>query len=286
MSMLELPYLGGAFNYPILFGIQLYIWCFAALIIMLALSELVWVFSFWKPVTPFHGLWFAYKNHSNAVFVFDLKQYWDLISESGAKLIFGRDRYDFATGIVSSLWRFVNPFHQERITFSELFRNFRIWLFNTDYSVHTAKMLQGSWEEYPLVTIGQTPAEIIFDAYHWTDMKSKDREQIAKCVDIYNDSNPNDEIHSLGKFFQYATAREPKIVCPNIKLTARVPWVRVDSAFPTHRYKAAWAGYLRQLADDLSNKSQTDINRFAILVVVLGVVVVILMFIGKWLHLV
>ena len=286
MSLLTTPYLGGTFNTPILFGIQLYLWLAVGIIIMAIISELVWRVSFWNPMTPFHGLWYSFKSKSNAAFVFDLRQYWDLISEGGAKLIFDKTRYDFGDGFVGSIIKFVNFRSSEHISFAELFRSFRIWLFRTDYSVHTAKLLQGDWDEYPLVTIGQTPSELIFDAYHWTDARSVDREQIAKCVDIYNETNPNDEIHSLSKFYRYATMKQPKIVCPGVKLTVTVPWVRVDAAFPLKRYKASWAGFLRQMAEDLAGKMQGDINRFAILIACLGVVICILMFIGKWLHLV
>lgn len=285
--MLELPYLGGTFNTPILFGIQLYIWIFVLIIIGIVISELIWRVSFWNPISPFHGLWYAFKNKSNAVFVFDLRQYWDLVSEGGAKLIFDKSRYDSSTGMIASTINLAKFWSQEHIQFSEWFRNFRIWLFGTDYSVHTAKMLQGDWEEFPLVTIGQTPAELIFDANHWSDNRSKDREHIARCVDIYNESNPDDEIHSLSKFYKYATMKpQPKIVCPGVALTTAVPWTRVDSAFPLKRFKAAWAGFLRQTAEDLANKSTQDINRFAILIFILGTVIVILMFVGKWLHLV
>lgn len=287
MPMLDTPYLGGFFNTPLLFEIQLYIWLFILVIIGVIISELVWRVSFWNPIEPFQGLWYSFKNKSNAAFVFDLRQYWDLVSEGGAKLIFDKSRYDFDTGFLHSILNFINPFAKERITFRDLFRNFRIWLFGTDYSVQTAKMLQGDWEEHPLVTIGRTPAELIFDANHWTDRRSKDREMIARCVDIYNEGNPDDEIHSLDKFYRYATASpQPKIVCPSLELTVDVPWIRVDAAFPLKRYKASWAGFLRQMAEELSNKQQGDINRFAILIFILGIVVVILMFLAKWLKIV
>lgn len=287
MQMLELPYLGGTFNNTFLLGIQLYIWLFILIIAGLILSEIIWRVGFWSPITPFHGLWYAYKNKSNAAFVFDTRQYWDLVSEGGAKLIFDRSRYSFSAGLIPNTINLINIKSENHITFSEWFRNFRIWLFGTDYSVHTAKMLQGDWEEYPLVTIGKTPAELIFDANHWTDNKSKDREYIGQCVDMYNEGNPDDEIHSLSKFYKYSTLKpQPRISCPNVVLTVLIPWSRIDSAFPLKRFKAAWAGFLRQTAEDLANKSTQDINKFAILIFILGTLIVILMFVGKWLKLV
>lgn len=257
MATVPYPFLGGMFNTLLLFDVQAYIWLLLGLVVVTVINEGLWRITFWNPMTPWLGLWYAYIRRTNAAFVFDLKLNWDLVSEGGAKLIFNKENYDLITG---------------------RFNRFRMWLFQSDFSVQVAKKLQGDWEEAPLVTIGTKPTDLIFDAYHWTDKDSREREMIARCVEAYNESGP-DQIHSLVKFMDLALNK--KITCPNLRLTIKIPWTRIDASYSTERQDAAWAGFLAQLAKDMIDKPRNDLNKLAIVLLIFSGFICVSMIVMK-----
>lgn len=277
MSVVPYPFLNGLLNnLDPLFHIQVYVWLLIFLGILCGAEELFFRVTFWNPMTPWHGLFKAWKRKSYAAFICDLKLNWDLTDEAGAKLIFDKERYDLI-GISSPN----DPFKKR---LKARFDRFRAWLFDQDFSIHIAKKLQRDWDDAPLVTIGSVPTDLIYDFNHWTDVRSRDREAIAKCVETYNENeiqnnNNPDEIHSLIKFIRYARADPPKIICPGIELTKKIPITRVEDAFPVRRHKAAWAGFLRQMAEEELNKPNKDINKYAIIVIAASVALDVL-FVG------
>lgn len=243
MGVVPYPFLGGVFNAPDpFFRIQVYFWIILALLFALGMTEVIPRVMFWQPLAPFQGLWKAFKTRTNAAFMFDEKLNWSLTSEAGAKLIFDASDYDIIEGKLN---------------------RFRAWLSGADFSVQVAKKLQGDWEEAPLVTIGRTPTDLVFDAHHWTYTESREREEIVKVVEEYNPDHPEDEIHTLSKAYRYAI--EGKIKLPdNIKLKIKIPWARIDGAFPKLRNDAAWAGFLRSLARKLRENEQMPLNKYAL----------------------
>lgn len=277
MSLVPYPFLGGLLNTPDpLFGAPYYFWLLLAMMIFCGAEELFFRVTFWGPMRPWHGLFKSFNRKSNAAFICDSKLTWDLTDEAGAKLIFDRNRYDLI-GVS-------NPSDPFMKRMKGKFDRFRAWVFDQDFSIHIARKLQRDWDEAPLVTIGVIPTDLVYDLNHWTDKRSRDREAIANCTELYNESEglnakSPDEIHSLVKFMKYATATPPRIVCPGIELKKGIPVKRVEEAFPIKRYKAAWGGFLRQLAEDDINRPLKDLTRYAIIVVIASVVLDVI-FIG------
>lgn len=262
MAMLTEPFFGGVFNYPILFDVQLYFWLMIAAVLVIVGSELFWRVTFWDPISPFHGLLKASNDGTKAVLVGDLNLDWALLSESAGTIIFDPEYYDFA--------------------FSEMgaWVRFRKWLFKPDFSSKIAAELEGKKEEPTLITIGNIPTHLIIDTEWWTDRKSPQRLAIKEAAEKWNNENPDDQVHRLSTFHKYCM--EGKIKTPDgVKLQTLIPWARIDAAFPLVRSDAAWAGFVRQLAEKIAQMSSGDLTRWAILILVFCGAIDLLMF-GKY----
>ena len=152
-----------------------------------------------------------------------------------------------------------------------------------DQSTDMAKFLQGGWETKPVVNIGSIPASILLDANGWTKDVSPERTAVADECDKWNEMNPNDQIHSLAKAWEYMD--NGKIPTPpNVQLYVTVPWVRVDNSYSSSRNSASWGGFLRQLAEDLVNAEANkgmSMTWAGIIVFISCLVIAALMFIMK-----
>lgn len=234
-SVVDQPFLGGLFNTPI-FGIPIYGFLFPLFGIIFVLAYVFWVKMKWGMMAPFHGLWIAMNGQTEVVFKTDLHLNFVLKSEYGARVIFDRERYE-SIAVDNTL--------RNRIR-----KRFR----PGDPSVSIAKLLQGSWSSSPIVNIGSVPASILLDANGWTKEGSQERKLIADECDRWNDMNPNDQVHELNKAWQYMN--EGKIPTPNgVNLYVKIPWIRVDNAYPKSRNAASWGGFIRQIAENIQNGS-------------------------------
>lgn len=227
------PFFGGFFN-TTFWGVQMYFF-FAPLALLLYFAAYAfWVHFKWNMMAPFHGLWYASNSQSEVDFVTDIRLNFALLSEAAAKLVFDKERYNSIAADTSSQWT-----------------RFRMWLRPVDQAVHIAKYLQGKWDSKPMTNIGMLPASILLDAFGWTKLVSPQRVAIAKAVDIWNDANMNDQVHSLTKAWQYMA--DGIIPVPDgIELYVTVPWTRIDNAYPKKRYEAQWGGFIRQLAENIA----------------------------------
>lgn len=260
MALLTEPFLGGIFNYPILFGVQLYFWLFIAGFLIIVGSEIFWRVTFWEPLHPFHGLYRSFIDNTKACLVGDLNLDWVLLSESAATIIFDPEEYDFALAEMGWWIRF------------------RAWLYKPDFSAAIAAQLEGKKEEPTLITIGRIPTHLIIDAQWWTDRKSPQRQAIKKVCREWNKAHPDDQVHRFGTFIRYVD--EGKIIPPEeVVMSYTIPWARIDAAFPLIRSDAAWAGFVRQLAEELAEMSMGDLGKWAIGILVFGGLIDVLMFV-------
>jgi hypothetical protein len=235
-SLVDQPFFGGIFNTSF-WNTPLYIFFIPVALLMYFLAWAYWAHLRWDMMAPFHGLYVAMTSRSDVIFKTDVNLNFVLKSESGACLVFEKDRYN---ALVEHKYKFLTSISKK--------------LKPVDQSTDFAKFLQGSWETKPVVNIGSIPASVLLDANGWTKDVSQERAAIAKECDIWNDMNPDDQIHSLAKAWQYMS--EGKMPTPpNVKLYTDVPWVRVDNAYSSSRNPAAWGGFLRQLAEVLANSA-------------------------------
>lgn len=135
------------------------------------------------------------------------------------------------------------------------------------------------------MNIGSVPASILLDANGWTKEDSQECKAIAKECDIWNEMNPNDQIHELSKAWRYMN--EGKIMTPpGVNLYTLVKWVRVDNAYPKSRNSASWGGFIRQIAENIQNgnyKSGLSMTWAGGAVFLVAVVISAMMFVMKFL---
>ena len=117
--------------------------------------------------------------------------------------------------------------------------------------------------------------DLIFDGGKWTDLKSPVRAEIERIAETHNEGNPNDEIHTLDKFYRYAIAGKLGGVTVDhtgakflgiIPLTYRVEWKRIDFAIPQNHVQTQWDGYLRQLAKTLNEDENPDMSTYGYII--------------------
>ncbi len=232
-SLVDQPFFGGMFN-TAFWGTPLYVFFIPVALLMYFVAWAYWAHLRWDMMAPFHGLYVAMTSRSDVIFKTDSDLNFILKSESGACLVFEKDRYN---ALVEHKYKWLTSISKK--------------LRPVDQSTDFAKFLQGSWETKKVVNIGSIAASILLDANGWTKDVSPERVAIAKECDIHNEMNPNDQIHSLAKAWRYMD--DGKIITPpNVKLYINVPWVRIDNAYSSSRNSAAWGGFLRQLAETLS----------------------------------
>ncbi len=130
-------------------------------------------------------------------------------------------------------------------------------------TIAEAKKAQPDWETSPSGLIGRVSTELIFDPFGWTDVTSEARKAIDNSVEIYNEAHQDgkDSIHTLLKFSRLL--HDGAVSVP-IEKNFRVSWLRIYSAFPQLRLKSAWAGYLRQLAQQLLDDKKSDFSNMGL----------------------
>ena len=151
-----------------------------------------------------------------------------------------------------------------------------------DETVIEAKKVQKVWDHSPSGIMGVTSVDLIFDAYgEWVDINSPVRQEIDKSVVLWNETNPEDEIHTLLLFSRLL--HEGKIQCP-VDKDVIIPWLRIRAAM-TPKSIGNFAGYIRQLSETIGVESVQNLNNYGILILVACGGVCCLMFASKWLKL-
>lgn len=137
-----------------------------------------------------------------------------------------------------------------------------------DMPVKDAKEEQKDWEYAPSGLIGRVLNDLIFDGGRWTDTTSPVRALIEQVAGKYNDMNPDDQVLSLDKFHRYLVAGKFNGIegVSDIKPWYRVPWKRIDMAFPEDHEQPMWDGYLRQLARQKDNDQNADYTMYGYLI--------------------
>lgn len=265
-------FLGGIFNIidPVL-GWQLYIWGAIGLLIFTGMCAVGHHFLRWKPLAPFHGLYYEWKNGGNASFIFDGDLRGEMVAERTAKCIFDYSKMEYILWsdpypIIRNIHRFFFYYPTAYLNINPLYA--LVYKFGgVNKDVEIARHLQnGEWERNPSVICAGVPVDIVIDTDNWTIPDSKQHKAITRCADQWNDLNEKDQIHSYSKFQRYLL--EGKITCPEVKATAVAPWVRIDGSFPTDIKDNEWAGKKMQMAISADEKDATALNSLGIKVLI------------------
>jgi hypothetical protein len=290
-------FMGGIFNIadPIL-GIPLYMWSWLALLILIGIAWAIMYYRGWKPLAPLHGLYYALKNGSSVAFIFDALLIGELVAERDAKCIFNYadDAYEIEIPEVPALirsvivWFYLKTFYYP----TKYLKNispleaivFKIGKVNKD--VEIARLLEGGiWERSAAVVCAGVPVDIVVDTDNWTIKTSRQHKIVSKTAREWNEINPDDQIHSYQKFGNYIM--DGKMPCPEgITISKIVPWQRIDAAFPLDLDKNEWAGKIRQMAKDQETADAAGLNKFAIWVLIIGVLFAFVMLLFRFITIV
>ena len=257
----EVLYLGGIFNYTDpLFGFQLYIWSWLALIFLSVIAWLAWRYGQWEPFKPLWGLYHAFKASSNAAFIFNMALICELWSERQAKCIFDYSKWTYE-GIAA--WQ--KPFFNYATAFlPDLdFAHALLYKYggrNMDVEI-ARKMQNNEWEEASSVNAGGIHTDMILDADSWSVRASPQHKIVEKFCETHNQANESDQIHSYPKFQRLLSERV--ITAPEgIKPFVTIPWVRIDSTFPIDVGDNTTLGAVRQAAIEMENEDATSLSKY------------------------
>jgi hypothetical protein len=247
IGMANALFLGGLLNItdPIL-HLQLYYYLWVLILVLAIVAWVIWYYGQWKPFAPLHGLYYAYKAASNVAFIFDQNLIGEMVAEKDAKCIFDYSKYDFDLSALNYIR-------------SKLFYYPTVFL----------DVQGGEWERSPSAVCGGVPLDIIIDADNWTLRNSPQHKAIERCALVWNEMNPDDQIHSYSKFQKKLIAGE--IECPEVKKEVAVSWTRIDAGFPMDLEESDWAGKRRQMAEQEYNQDQISKNKMALYILIAGV---------------
>jgi hypothetical protein len=255
-------FFGGLFNIkdPII-GFPLYFWGWVALWIFSALAYAFFYYGKWKAFGPLQGLYYAYKDGSNAAFIFDGALIGEFVAERVAKCIFDYSRWNYELEGVSGWfkkWVFyyptaflddIDPLHAIVYKYGKV---------NKD--VQIARRLEGGdWERFPSVVCGGVPVDIVVDTDNWTIRSSPQHRAIEREALAWNEHHPDDQIHSYSKFQRYFL--QGNITCPELKKDHPVSWTRVNAGFTTDMEATEYTGKIIQMSEQQYNETAMNMNR-------------------------
>jgi hypothetical protein len=262
-------FLGGVLNVEFM-GLQLYYYLWALILVIAVVTYVIWYYGQWKNFAPLHGLYYAYKAGSNVAFIFDKNLIGEMVAEKDAKCIFDYSKYDFDLSALNYLRS--KLFYYPTVFLDDIdFLHGIVYKFGgVNKDVEIARKLQGGdWERSPSAVCGGVPLDIIIDADNWTLRKSPQHKAIERAALLWNESNPDDQIHSYSKFQRKLLAGE--IQCPEVKKDTVVSWTRIDAGFPMDLEESDWAGKRRQMAEQEFNQDAISKNKMALYVLIAGV---------------
>lgn len=267
----------GIFNLtdPVL-NLQMYIWVWFVIGAFTGFCALVHHFMRWKPLAPFHGLYYEWKNGGNAAFIFDGDLRGEMVTERAAKCIFDYSKVKYVLPfdgipvigrIRRGFFYYPTAYRKFGVHINPL--NAIVYKFGgVNMDVDIARALQnGEWERNPSVICAGVPVDIVIDTDRWTIPFSKQHKIIEDSADFWNDANPTDQIHSYSKWQRYVI--EGKIPKPEgIKIEALCEWVRVDGSLPTDLKDNVFAGKKMQMAITADESDSKFLNQLGIKVLV------------------
>lgn len=257
----EVLFLGGIFNYvdPFLY-FQLYLWAFIGIIVLTGLAWIVWRYVMWEPYRPVWGLFHAFKADSQAAFIFNAGMVSELLSERDAKCIFDYSKFNYKG--ISRLKKLMFNYATVFLPDIPLAKAVLYKYGGRNLDVEIAKKLQNyEWEKYSSVTLGGIHTDMILDADRWTIRDSPQHKIIESQCDVWNDANPDDQIHAYSKYMKYIL--DGKMPCPDgVQSHIVVPWSRIDSAFPVESGDNEDAGAVRQFAREMEEQENNQLSKF------------------------
>lgn len=254
-------FLSGIFNYgdPI-FNQPIYLWGFLFATIIIVLCWISWKYVTWARYTPVHGIYYAFKAHSQAAFIYNKGLISELLSERHAKCIFDYSKWSYEG--LSKVQAFL--FNYATVFLPELdFAHAIIYKFGgKNMDVQIAKRLQGNiWESESSITTGGIHCDMILDIDDWSVPTSHQHAIIESTAQQWNDANPDRQVHAF-PLFQKMLLNGTINCPPGISPTATIPWVRIDAAFPVVVANNEAAGAIRELARELELDEQTEFSKY------------------------
>lgn len=278
--MVDGLFLGGMMNYtdPVI-GFQIYIWSWVVILVLSGVAALLLHFIGWKPLTPLHGLYYEWKNGGNAAFIFDADLRGEMVPERIAKCIFDYSTYQYELptdnirvigGLIGFIRRKVFYYPTAFLDTIDPLHAIVYRFAGVNKDVEIARVLQnGELDRTPSVITCGVPVDIIIDTNNWTIRTSPQHKAIERCASAWNEINPDDQIHTYGKFQRYLA--EGKIQCDGVTPYAICPWVRIDKALPTDIEPNEWCGKEMQMAIDADEHDAQALNMMGIKVLVVGI---------------
>jgi hypothetical protein len=260
--MATVLFLGGIFNIldPVL-GLPLYIWLWLGTLFMAGISWLIWYSVKWKPYTPLHGLYHAWKAGSSAAFIFDMALHGEMVAEREAKCIFDYSKWEyeledsqnwFVRKIKSFLFYYPTAFLPDIDLLHAIVYKFG----KVNKDVEIARMLQkGEWERSPSLNCGGVDIDVIIDTNSWTLPKTVQHKAIVKAARLWNEANPDDQVHSYTKFQRKLLAGN--IICPEVKKSAFVDWTRINKGFTVDLESSEYFGKAVQMSENQTAGNQS-----------------------------
>ena len=272
--VLKEPFFGGIGNIT-LFGIPIYGFIIPLLIIIIAAGEGLMRWLYWGPFEYLHGIYQAFTDKVNACFIGDLQNRYELIAENKAKLIHPHEEYE---ALYDDFFKGKDAMTRLAV---EVGRKF-----GRNYDMMIAKELEPGIHEAPAVHGGGIPIDIIFDFIGVSYRDSPARKECIRCTDAWNALHPENEIYTYYKFWLNYDAidREVQINHAVLPKTVRIPMARIKAALPPKGSDTLAAGYPRQLATDLENAEDLNLNKYTILIIGFFVFINIVMWAMRMMH--
>lgn len=263
MSILTQPFLGGLFNIA-WFGIPTYVFIIIlAVFITIAIHFGFWWF-YWRPLEYMHGIYRAYWDKINACFIGDLANRYELIPENKAKLIEPHEDYEKLYGN-RTLLEVIKPdgthFFDDKTPITRL----AVWFgrkFGRNYDMMIAKGIERDIHEAPIINANGIQIDLILDLDNWTIKDSRQRAELNRLADLWNANHPDDEVHTYYKIWNLINQNKLVPAEDTIRHKTIVPWPRILAAFPPEENEASYAGYERQLSEDMSEKEQAEYRKY------------------------
>ena len=265
--------MGGLFNIadPI-FGQPMYLYGFGLLLMAAGLVHLAYRYGSWEKFRPLWGMYYAFKAKSKAAFIFNRRMHAELVSEATAKCIFdykqalsasGPVKYNFDTheyeplsssGLVGKIQGIIWYYPAAYLDI-DWAHQFLYKLGGANHDVDIAKKMQKYlWDDFPSLHSGGILIDFVLDAGNWTIRTSPEHVICERLADTWNETNPEDQIHSYAKLQKYLLMGI--IPAPEgLSVVENAPWTRVDAACPTSTPSNLFAGARRQQElDDLEKR--------------------------------
>lgn len=285
-------FLGGIFNIidPVL-GLTLYMWSWIALTILIIAAWLIMYYKGWKPFAPLHGLYYAMKNGSTVAFIFDALLVGELVAERDAKCIFeyADEDYEIEPSGIPLFGIIINWFNTKLYYYPTKYLSeidfahaivYKIAGVNKDVEI-ARKLEGGDWERSATVVCGGVPVDIVVDMDRWTIKNTKEHKAIQRTARVWNEANPDDQVHSYRKYQDYLMNRNIPVP-EELHASVLIPWQRIDAAFPLDLDENEWAGKKWQKAKENSEEDDMFIRKITIYIIVGGLAFAAVLFLGRF----